>query len=92
MAELYTDLVDSYDENSTYSTENSVAKAKAFIVACRRLRRFAIRSAQNGAESEFSPEALAQELASAESWLAANDTSNQTYGRTVFPDFEDIRA
>jgi len=92
MAESYSDLVDAFDENADYSTTASVTKAKAFIVACRRLKRFATRSAQNGAESEFSPEHLTQELANAESWLAANNTSNQTYGRTVFPDFEGIRG
>jgi hypothetical protein len=92
MAELYSSLVDSYDENSVYSTEASVVKCKAFIVACRRLKRFATRSSESGRESEFSPEFLTQELANAESWLAANDTDNQVYGRTVFPDFEGIRG
>lgn len=92
MATTYSDLLDAYDENASYSTENSVVKAKAFIVACRRLKRFAIRSSESGRESEFSPEFLTQELANAESWLAANDSDNQTYGRTVFPDFQGMRG
>lgn len=92
MAETYSNLVDAYDANSDYSTTNSVVKAKAFAVACRRLKRFATRSSESGRESEFSPEFLTQELANAESWLAANDTSNQVFGRTVFPDFEGIRG
>lgn len=92
MAESYSDLVDAYDANADYSTTNSVVKAKAFIVACRRLKRFAIRSSQNGAESEFSPEFLSQELANAESWLAANGTSSTASPRVVFPDFSGIRG
>ena len=92
MAELYSDLVDAYDANADYSTEGSVVKAKAFVVACRRLKRFATRSSANGNESEFTPEFLTEELANAEAWLSSNDTNNQVYGRTVFPDFAGMRG
>jgi len=91
MAETYSALVDAYDENADYSTTASVTKAKAFVVACRRLRRWAIRSEQNGASSEFSPDALAEEIASAENWLATRDTSDQSFGHTRHIDFAGFR-
>ena len=92
MAETYSALVDAYDLNADYSTTGSVTTAKLFIVACRRLRRFAIKSGQDGATSEFSPEALGEEIANAERWLASNDTSAAgSYGSVVHANFAGLR-
>ena len=62
-----------YDDNASYREDQSTAKAKAFITACRILiRRCATRMGERGDLLEFDVGLLRDEQRAAESWAQAN--------------------
>lgn len=59
-----------YKANADWSTEQSLAKAKAFVVACRYLLVMRPESARRGTESfEWSAEVIQQQLNEAEEFI-----------------------
>ena len=62
-----------YDDNASYREDQSVAKAKAFLTACRILiRRCATRMGERGDVLEYDINLLRKEQLGAESWVQAN--------------------
>jgi len=84
-----------YDDNASYEEDVSQSKAKAFITACRILRRRLPSSASRGSgggSQSFSRESLDQEIQAAQRWLAANPgTSGAGSTRVRFGDLEYFR-
>lgn len=71
-----------YDDNASYAEDNSVAKCKAFITACRMLiRRTPVRAVHGGRgageELESSIELIRKELEAAKGWLAESGDSDE---------------
>jgi len=81
----------SYDDNASYQEDESRTKAEAFITACRVLRRrLPITAAREG--QQMTRESLAEEVAQANAWLAANPTSSGAGSTRVrFGDFQRFR-
>lgn len=80
-----------YDDNASYQEDASRLKAEAFITACRMLRRRLPISAGRDGQS-VSRESLAEEVAEANVWLAANPSSSGAGSTRVrFGDFQDFR-
>ena len=88
-----------YDDNASYAEDNSVAKCKAFITACRfLLRRVPKRAAhggRSGEEIEFDPDVIQKEKEAAELWLSGNDDDTDSgtggAGSIVHCDVSDFR-
>jgi len=81
-----------FDDNASYEEDGSVAKAKAFVTACRMLlRRTPKRAAVGGGghELELDPAIIKEMMADAQEWIAANDTVEG--GRTTWATLEDFR-
>lgn len=77
-------------DNADYDEDGSVAKAKAFRTACRRLMTLLPMSMMRGAGSNqqtvaFRIEELRRDIDSVESWLAVNDTDSNP--SVIHPDF-----
>ena len=73
-AEQLASLSAAYDAALDYDTEASIAKARAFVAACRGLLRFTMSS--GGAGSSYiqnHPEVIERQLKEALAWLQAND-------------------
>ena len=78
----------SYDDNASYAEDGSVAKAKAFVTACRiLLRRLSPEVGTRESHVRLSPELIRKEMTEAQAWLQANDT-----GATAFKAVVDIRT
>jgi hypothetical protein len=80
-----------YDDNASYSEDGSLAKAKAFVTACRLLlRRTPRRVALGGPASEeieMEPKLLEGQITEAKRWIA-----NLPAGESVsYADFQDFR-
>jgi hypothetical protein len=70
--------VAAFDTNADYDdpSTGSVAKARAFISACRTLLRFPIRSRSTAdGEVEFDPQSIREQLAAAQAFVARNINS-----------------
>lgn len=70
------EIIAAYDDNASYAEDGSVAKAKAFITAVRILLRFPKRERKggaSGAEHEFDPATLREELKDAQLYVEQND-------------------
>jgi len=80
-----------YVTNEDYDEEGSVSKAKAFVVACRKLLLYLPKrsGSSSGEEVEFDPKIIQEELNNAKRWLMANNTSGQR--RTRYMSIEDYR-
>lgn len=63
-----------YDDNASYAEENSTAKARSFITACRILiRRTMNRFDTRETSIELNVELLQKELTGAQEWLEGRD-------------------
>lgn len=89
----YAEIVAAYMDSAVYEEDGDVAKAKAFVSACRMLIRFPSRlqvgGRQAGHEMEMDLATLRAEMAAAQSWIAANDST--AGGRTTWGDFSRFR-
>ena len=65
----------SYADSASYAEDNSVAKARAFVTACRLLLlKYPKRTGTPQADLETSIDLIQKEKKAAEDWLAAHDT------------------
>ena len=84
-----------YADSASYAEDNSVAKARAFVTACRLLLlKYPKRTGTPQAELETAIDLIAQEKAAAEKWLESHDTgSGSTAGgpRVTRVSFENSR-
>jgi hypothetical protein len=66
-----------YDDNASYAEDNSPAKARAFITACRiLLRRVPKETGTREAHLTLTPDLIQKEMQAAQDWVSANpDTS-----------------
>ena len=80
-----------YDDNASYAEDGSVAKAKAFVTACRiLLRRYPAEAGTRESHVRLSPEELRRSVAEAQAWLRANDMTTSA-GRVTRVSFENSR-
>lgn len=83
-----------YDDNASYAEDNSVAKARAFVTACRILiRRSMTRVDTRESAIELDVSLLQAELEAAQTWLESHDTGAAGGGpdRTL-ADFRNFRC
>lgn len=86
-----------YFDNASYAEDESVAKCKAFITACRFLLlmmpKRASHGGRTGEEWEIDPGVIQAEKLAAESWLSGQPTSDGTGGGAgvVHCDLSDFR-
>ena len=84
-----------YDTNASYAEDNSVAKCRAFITACRfLLRRYPKSTGTPQAELTTAIDLVQKEKAAAEMWLEAHDTgptSTSSGPRVTRVSFENCR-
>jgi len=84
---------EAYLNNADYFAEQSVEKCKAFLTACNQLLVLLPAQASTGTaghSTTWSIEAIAQRLASAQSWLSTR-LDSAARSRTRFATFEDFR-
>jgi hypothetical protein len=87
-----------YLDNASYEEDASVAKAKAFITACRfllspRITPQASTGPGNGGQVEFNLEIIRGEMQAAQQWLCSNDTTNyDSFGGVKYADFSGFRG
>lgn len=81
----------SYDDNASYEEDGDRAKAKAFITACRLLRRrrptFAGRDGQ-----QVTLESLEKEITAAQQWLEINPVAGSAGSRTRYFSMRNFRG
>jgi hypothetical protein len=83
---------DSYDDNASYEEDGSTTKAKAFITACRILRRRRPSSLTREGRSA-SYESLAQDIKEAQAWLeSATAAASSSGGRVRYLAMENYRG
>jgi hypothetical protein len=86
-----------YLDNASYEEDGSVAKAKAFITACRFLLLPKITPSRSagpgdGGEVEFNLDMIKVQMEAAQQYVAANDTSNYDgFGTVRHVDFTGLR-
>ena len=89
----YAEILAAYMDSAVYEEDADVAKARAFVSACRMLIRFPSRlqvgGRQAGHEMEIDVTTIRAEMAAAQSWIAAND--QPTGGRTTWGNFSNFR-
>ena len=67
---------DAYHANAVYYVPPNVAKARAFLIACRQLLEVKPSIAAKGSENfEFDPTVLERRLERVEKWCQANDSA-----------------
>ena len=82
---------DAYDDNASYDEDNSAAKAKIFITACRILiRRRPNLVTTDGQSVQFNGRMVQKELDQAQQWLGANKSS--AAGSVRHLDFRNLRT
>lgn len=82
---------ESYDDNASYEEDHSVAKAEAFITACRFLTRRRPTSISRG-ERSTTLESLQQEIKAAQTWIQYNPSvTSATSSRTRYGSMEAFR-
>jgi len=87
------DVLAAYADNASYEEDASVAKAKAFVTACRMLlspKHSAALVSGPGLQVQIGLKQIAGELAAAQSWLAAND-QRAPAGEVIHASFEEFR-
>ena len=89
MLELYA-VQEAYLANADYFAEQSTAKCKAFLTACKQLLVLLPSAAKSGGgnEQQWNIEAIEKQLATAQSWLS---TRFGDVDRTRFASFRDFR-
>jgi hypothetical protein len=92
MAIDYEAAATAYYDNADYEETGSVAKAKAFVTACRQLIGRPTKAGHGQASVEHSPDALREQMAYANEWLAANDTTNDASPGVRFHSFKRYRT
>ncbi|MBW3540758.1 MAG: hypothetical protein KY476_10845 [Planctomycetes bacterium] len=87
------EVLAAYYDNASYEEDASVAKAKAFVTACRfLLKRDPQRSRHGNSETQLDTSAIRQELEDARAWISAHDTSSAANrGRCLHPSFAHFR-
>lgn len=86
-----------YLDNASYEEDGSVAKAKAFITACRFLLLPKVTPARSmgpdgGGQVEFNLDVVRAEMQAAQLYVAANDTSSyEGFGSVKHADFTGLR-
>ena len=82
-----------YDDNASYAEDNSVAKCRGFITACRLLLRRTPHEAGHGeGRVRLTADLIAKELEQAKDWLATHSTSTTDSGpRVTRVSFNDFR-
>jgi hypothetical protein len=85
-----------YFDNASYSEDADVAKARAFITACRcllmKIPRRVARGGPASEEIEMEPRLLMDQIAEAKKWLTDNAPSSASDGAVRFSDFSNFRA
>lgn len=84
----------SYLDNVGYAEDNSPAKAKAFVTACRALLLLLPKaSGQGSSTTAYSPDLIQKEMEEARGWLSVNDTtSSNSAPKTRFIGFGGFRT
>ncbi len=78
------DIEAAYADNASYEEDNSPAKAKVFITACRLLLRMMPRlTGKGGNQVALSPDLIRKELLAAKEWLRNHDTTAASRSRRV---------
>jgi len=82
----------SYYDNASYEEDSSIAKARAFVTACRfLLLKIPKTTAQGSGDSvEMNIQSIQSELSHAQTWVSNNNTANG--GGVRFSSFEDFRT
>lgn len=89
----YDAIVEAYHDNADYAETGSIAKARAFVTACRRLLVLQpSESANRETTTRFDMKLIQQELEMARQWLAANDTSAADRASVTRADFRNFRG
>jgi hypothetical protein len=88
-ASTLTQIRDAYADNASYAEDASVAKARAFVTACRiLLLRLPKRAAHGrGNEVELDPRLIFDEMRRAQTWLASQSAGAVTH--VSFTEFRD---
>jgi len=81
-----------YDDNASYAEDDSVAKAAAFVTACRMLLRVipkvSVQGGRGGFELHTDPESLRQQISEATRWRSLRQTAGGVR-HTSLEDFRD---
>jgi len=92
----FADVVAAYEDNASWEEDGDLAKAKAFITACRFLLRYAQRSAKRGqgtaAEQEFNYDAVRAEMAQARAYVAEQESGTTSNPNVIHADWQGIRV
>lgn len=93
-ANTFAEVQAAYLDNVGYAEDNSPAKAKAFITACRAMLLLLPKaSGQGSSNTAYSPDLIQKEMAEADSWLSVNDTtSSNSAPKTRFIGFGGFRS
>ena len=92
MASTFDQLLTEYHDNRDYDVEDSVAKAKAFIKACRGMLPYLGRHRnKDNAESQLSPQVIRQQLDDALAWWQANKNKSVDGGGVKHLDLSNFR-
>lgn len=76
-------------DNASYQEDGSVAKARAFVTACRIIL-LRPRGIGHGSDrTDFAPEIIRQELAAAQDWIGSYESAS--VGGVSFQSVEDFR-
>lgn len=68
-----------YIDNASYAEDSSVAKAKAFITACRILLVKLPKASNSGdAGATYNTDLIQKQMEQAQQWVTANDTSSSS--------------
>jgi hypothetical protein len=75
-------------DNASYSEDNDLSKAKAFVTACRfLLLKLPTRAAHAGEEVQLDPRMIQDEMKTALRWISCNSTESPV----KFNSFENLR-
>jgi hypothetical protein len=90
-----TEVESAYDDNASYAEDNSLAKARAFVTACRLLiRRVPGQLGTSGHARTFDMELLQNEMTTAQEWItthAGASGESDAGPRCTRVDFRDFR-
>lgn len=85
------DVRAAYLDNLSYETDGSVAKARAFVEACRAILSWPSDSMKETVRSMFDLTRIENQLTQAQDWIAANNTSGAHFGQVKHVDFGGFR-
>jgi hypothetical protein len=88
-----TEVQAQYDDNASYFEDNSIAKAKLFVTACRiLLRRTASQMVKGSNQVNLNVPLIEKQLKDAEEWLLARDTAFRPGPSVTRSDFRRFRG